>query len=374
MNDMGLFSHKRTVAQPINDPIFQIIKGWTDSTGEMPLDSGYKNSAIFSAVRLIAGDLSSNRIKCDMDKLEKLLNDKPNDVNNGYDLKRSLFTNLLLYGNSYALIERSPLNHSVTGFRFIPYGLIIIGYNTDTQIPSYYWADTSDNKGRQIKNEDILHFKLSPIDGVKGVSPLEALKQQRNAMKQSDDMRTNYFNTNYGKYQIRLNAGAVDPKAKENIRNEFEATNGGDNSGRPIVTDQTMDVNQFTTTADTGIVKLISDVQGASKKDIATVYGIPVDWLGIESEHNNADQSKTYYIEHALSSYMDAITSELNFKLGQHFEYDLSRLLNTNVQAQSSMAIEQYDAGIITANEARKMMNLPPLDGGDVRKENHENN
>ncbi len=87
---------------------------------------------------------------------------------------------------------------------------------------------------------------------------------------------------------------------------------------------------------DAGIVKLISDVQNASKKDIATVYGIPVDWLGIESEHSNAEQAKSFYVEHALSNYMAAITSELEFKLGQHFEYDLSRLLNTNVQAQST--------------------------------------
>lgn len=364
---MSIFKRKKAI-EPINDPIFEVISSWADNTGETPLDSGYKNSAIFSAVSLIAGDLASNRIKSDSSKLEKILNDDPNEFTNGHDLKQSLFTNLLLYGNSFCYVDRSSLNNAVIGFEFIPYGNVRVEYDTDDQEPRYYWADSSKRKG-QIKNADILHFKLFPVRGVQGVSPLQALHQQRNAMKQSDNMRNNYFDTGYAKWHLTLNSGAIDPEAKENIRNEFEKANSGSNAGRTLVTDQTMSVDPLNSNTDAGIVKLISDVQNASKKDIATVYGIPVDWLGIESEHSNAEQAKSFYVEHALSNYMAAITSELEFKLGQRFEYDLSRLLNTNVQAQSTMAMEQYNAGIITINEARKMMNLEPLENGDERKD-----
>lgn len=364
---VSIFKRKKAI-ETINDPIFEVISSWADNTGEVPLDSGYRNSAIFSAVSLIAGDLASNRIKSDSSKLEKILNDDPNDFTNGHDLKQSLFTNLLLYGNSFCYVDRSSLNNAVIGFEFIPYGNVRIEYDTDDQDPRYYWADSSKRKGR-IKNADILHFKLFPVRGVQGVSPLQALHQQRNAMNQADSMRNNYFNMGYSKWHLTLNAGAVDQEAKDSVRNAFESSVTGDNAGRTIVTDQTISVDPLNSNTDTNIVKLITDVQNASKKDIATVYGIPVDWLGIESEHSNAEQAKSFYVEHALSNYMAAITSELEFKLGQHFEYDLSRLLNTNVQAQSNMAMEQYNAGIITINEARKMMNLEPLENGDERKD-----
>lgn len=357
---MGIFNKKQT---KINDPLFEIIKSYSDTTGEMPLTNGFKNSAVFAAVNIIAGDLSTNRIAADSDFYETLINDKPNANTSGYDLKQTLFTNLLLYGNAYALINRSKANNSVQGIQFIPYGNIRIEVDLDTQQPTYTWL--RDTGEQRLNADEVLHFKLSPIDGVIGVSPLAALVNQRQSMNAANDIQQNYFDNATGNMLLTLNAGAVDGKAKEHMRQEFENANSGDNAGRVIVVDQTATISQMPNTSDQNIVKLIDSVNTASKKDIASVYGIPVDWLGIESQHNNNDQSKTFYIEHALSKYMDAITAELNLKLGSTFKYDLSKLLNTNIQVQSEMAIAQLQSGLITQNEARQMLNLPPVESGN---------
>lgn len=211
----------------------------------------------------------------------------------------------------------------------------------------------------------MLHFKLSPLNGLVGVSPLRSLLSQRQNMDLAAQTERNYFNTPLQKYVITLQAGAVDPEGKEHISEVFdESLRNGARSN--LVMDQTMNLTELNHQSDKNLVQLLDSINTASKKDIATVYGIPTDWLGVESQHNNNDQAKGFYIEHTLASYMAAITSELNQKLGATFKYDLSRLLNTNVQAQSEMTLNQLNSGLITVNEARKMLNLPPVDGGNT--------
>lgn len=133
---MGIFNHKKDVTTT-GDPFFEAIRSYSDTTGDMPLSSGYKNSAINAAVKIIAGDLSSNRITSDSKFYETLLNDKPNSNGNGFDLKQALFTNLLLYGNSYALIKRAPANNTVQAIQFVPYGEMRVDVDTETQVINY---------------------------------------------------------------------------------------------------------------------------------------------------------------------------------------------------------------------------------------------
>lgn len=359
---MGLFS-RNNQATSVNDPFFEYIRGYSDTTGDnLPLADGFHNSAIYSAVRLISGDLASNRIISDSDYFAKLINDKPNSDGTGYDLKRSIANNLLLYGNAYTYTKRSKANNSVQELRFIPYVNMRLDVDTDAQTIKYTWL--TDTGQRQLKNDEVLHFRLSPDDGLTGVSPLRALLDQRRNMADINQSIHEYYGKPLIQYLLKLNAGAVDPEGKKHMANEFTnavARGGGASSG-VMVTDQTADVQQFPHSEDQNIIKLFDSITTASKKDIASVYGIPVDWLGVESEHNNNDQSKQFYIEHGLVNYMDAITYELAFKLGTGFKYDLSRLLNTDITTQSQMAIDQLNAGIITKDEARKMLNLPALD------------
>ena len=73
-----------------------------------------RNSDVFAAIDIIANDIASNRILVPKSSvLETRLNDKPNNNMSGRDFKFALAAQMLLSGNSFALITDS-------GFQFVP--------------------------------------------------------------------------------------------------------------------------------------------------------------------------------------------------------------------------------------------------------------
>jgi hypothetical protein len=47
-------------------------------------------------------------------------------------------------------------------------------------------------------------------------------------------------------------------------------------------------------------------------------------------------------------------------------EFDFAGLERPTPEDEIKLLIEQVKAGLLTVNEARKIRNLPPIDGGDV--------
>ncbi|WP_195701189.1 phage portal protein [Companilactobacillus futsaii] len=349
-----------------------VVSMQTDDSNVYYGAKAINNSDVFSAIRILASDVASSPIQllrgdtvAVRDKYYNLLNNRPNDVTDGFHLKFALMANLLLNGNSYAEID-DP--NDPKELKFIKNSSMTVKQDEDTGTLIYEISD-SRNHTRRVKPDHILHFKYFSQDGVTGVSPLMSLRDELNIQKSGNKMLAGFYKNGINSNGIlTVEKSDLDAKAKNHIRDEFEKANAGaKNSSKTIIMDSSMTYTPLEINSD--VLKLVNSNDWSSKQ-IAKVFGLSTYQLGVEENHSSVSQTNLNYINGTLSHYFNVFTSELNFKILSHadrqsFRFNTDRLFSVDPETITQNVIKAVQGGILTINEGRKKMNLPAVDGGD---------
>lgn len=324
--------------------------GFTDVTGAL------KNSDVYSAVNIIATTIAQTPIESDTPLLTKMLNDKPNDLVNGFAFWSAVVSSLLIHGNAFAEILS---NHQL---KFIPNNHMTMLVDDDTQQVAYNYTAT-DGTERQIVPESVLHFKiLTNGDGVTGISPLYALTPELAMQKYGTELLSQLFNSPV-RGIITVDRAGLNDEAKQKIRDDFLKLS---QSSGVLVTDNDMNFSPFE--IDPALIKAINTNNYATNK-IASVFGLPATMLGVEAEHSSVSQSLRGLYLNGLQPYFNAILSELTFKLGAHeFRFDTSNILPDDYTAQVDNATKLVQNGLMTINEARQFLNIETSTDPDTDK------
>lgn len=301
-----------------------------------------RNSDVFAAINIIANDLASNRILVPKSSvLETRLNDKPNANMSGRDFKFALAAQMLLSGNSFALITDD-------GFQFVPNSQMTVQRDDVTGQLSYTYSPNN-RTSSQIAPENILHFKNFTQDGAVGISPLYALQSEVTLQKKGNDLLKGFFDSP-SRNVLQVHKTDLSSDAKANIRNKFEQANSSALS--TIILDDSMSLQGLT--VDEGLLKAINSNEFSTQK-IASCFGLPQSMLNVEEVHSSAQQVSAQYYQSSIYKYMDCFTSELAFKLGKQVSYDDSRL-RINRQQNIENVIELTKAGVYTPDEAKQKL------------------
>jgi len=110
-----------------------------------------------------------------------------------------------------------------------------------------------------------------------------------------------------------------------------------------------------------------------SDESICAAFGIPAYMVGVKDppNYNNAELLDLQYYKQCLQSLIEHIELILTEGLGldsagYRAEFDLTGLFRMDSQTQITTLAQAVDKGIMTHNEARELLNLPPVPGGDV--------
>lgn len=315
--------------------------------------SALKNSDVLAGVNVIAGTIAGSKILCDSPILSTMLNNTPSEHCNSFSFWYSLIANLILNGNSFA--EILP-NHNLN---LLLNSQMTVKYDEDTGLVKYIYR--SDNGTcRQIAPESILHFKILTTNGVSGVSPLYGLQDALQLQKNGDKLLNGFFN-NPSTGVLKVHKTDLSSDAKNSIREKFEEANR--HSLGTIILDDSMDYSSIE--IDTGLLKMVNSSNWAADKIAACLF-IPSELLGVENAHSSIEQSLRIMFLQGLSVYLNAITSELTFKLKDHkFEFDTNSIMPASQNEVYSSVFDGVKNGVLTINEARKQLNLPEIANGD---------
>ncbi|MCT3035327.1 phage portal protein, partial [Pediococcus parvulus] len=266
-----------------------------------------RNNDVMSAIRVIASDIASNPIQGTNDKTVKLLNENPNPQMNGFNFKFALACNLLLNGNSFAEIIRDN-NGRPTQLNLIKNSEMTVKQDDQSGIVTYNYKQNRFNS-RQITPVNILHFKYFTQDGIAGVSPLYALKDQIQEQKSGNKLLRSFFGNGInGTSVLKLHKTDLSEDAKANIKNKFEKANAGNASA--VVIDDSMDLSNLEINSD--LLSMVNSNSDWSSRQIAEAFNIPVERLATENSHSSNEQSNVLYLQNSLSNYFAVFTSEIN--------------------------------------------------------------
>lgn len=356
-------------SEPFLDAVISMTS--TDNTTYTDIKA-LKNSDVFTAVKIIASDIASSPIELIEDKmvltshdLDYLLNVRPNEEVDGWHFRFALAVNMLLNGNSFAEIIRE--DSKIKSLRLLKNSSVTLLQNDTNDL---VYRISEETQKRDLSSKDILHFRYFSQDGVVGISPLYSLKDELDIQDAGNKTLFNFFKRGINSNGVlKVNKADLDVEAKQSIRKKFEEANGsdnGDNAIRTIVLDETMDYK--TLEINTEVLKLVNSTDWNTKQ-IAKVFGIPTDRLGVENQHSSTIQSNLMYLQNTLGHYLTVFTSELRKKLlrnkKQSFRFNTERLLETDPVNRLETTIKAVQGSLLTVNEGRQRLGLPQVEGGD---------
>lgn len=306
-----------------------------------------RNPDVYSAVSTISNTIASSPFISNTTLISKMLNNPDIDnIRSGFNFWSSVMTNLLINGNSFALIENG--GHSL---KSVKNNQMTVSYDTNTgQVHYRYQADPS-TSAQNVPISQVLHFKILSLDGIAGISPLYALRDSLDLQAIGTQTLKDVFQSGiHG--MLEISKTDLSDEAKTNLRQNFQKIA----SSGVGVSDDSIKFEQIS--VDEGLLKAIQ-VNNLSSEKVASVFNLPSEILGVENAHSSVSQSlKTLFLQ-GLTPYFEAIQSELNNKLqGYSISQDKSNILPASFADKAKTLISLVQNGIMMPAEARQTLNI----------------
>ena len=300
---------------------------------------------------------------------------------------QGLYSYLLISGNNYMLSvggDNTPPTELYnlrpdriqirTGQRAMPQSY---DYMIGGQIVESYEVDQATG------NSKIKHIKMfNPLDDYYGMSPIQA-----SSVDIDQHNLANKHNVNLLQNGARP-SGAVIFKPKDetggsvqlsdNQRSQLQSDinsrfSGTGNAGRPMLLEGDFDWKEMgLSPKDMDFIQL----KNMSAKDIALVYGVPSQLIGIPDAqtYSNFAEAKLALYNETIIPLLDKIQGDLNEWLVPQFN-DEALELRYDIDSIPAMAEQRRRVfesvtsgvkdGILTRNEAREQLGYEPIDGAD---------
>ena len=310
---------------------------------------------VYRAVTLISNDIARTPVEFSSPNLERIW-ERPNRFQSGFDFVRQLTQQALLYGNSFALINRKK-NGEI--YELVPLPIGSVSLDVTSAVPQYITTDYG-----RLDGENILHIKASLLEGIWANSPINICKtaiiigmnQENNVVKNAESG---------GLPNLAFVAQTALPvAARQAVVNDYLKNHTGKNAGKPIVLAENMKIEKLTSTS------VAADMELARKytiSDVSRIYGVPVTYLSETSGnvYGSMEWLSRMYVDSCLSHWFETWKSEFELKLGEAPLFDTDFLVKPSLAESFAALRTGVEAGIITRNEARAYLDFEEVEGGD---------
>lgn len=300
--------------------------------------------------------------------LNELLNLRPNSEMNRFDLFKSVTMLGKHQGASGIYIDRDFKNN--------PIGLYPVKILQFTIDDAGLINSTKQNKvlidfdccGVQDSclSKDMIILKDNSLDGINSKSTKKYIKQTIDTNLKAQSYQNDLFSNGLtNKAVVQLTSDIKDEKELGKTQDKFNRLYSSKN-------------RIFTVPAGFSITPLnlslvdsqFAELKISGKKDIATALGIPFSLLdnGFLTEDENIS-----YLTNTTNPIVTQLEQELDYKLlgndrknGYKIRFNINSMLRTSPEKQKNILIDYVKNGIYTINQAKDILGVPRIEGGDT--------
>lgn len=315
------------------------------------------------------------RVRDRTSQVAQVLCTRPNADMTTYDLITSLVGNFALYNRAYWYI--APNRAGEMEIHPFPSDWVTPVYETLFKVKEYKIKPPEAKEPILASSEQIVAFEGWNPAGGSGASPVETLRLILEEQYHSRAHRVQIWKRNgrVGSYLTRpAGAPGWDNNARKRFYEMFEAfvgDKGARAGGTPILEDG-MELKRVGFNS--------SDEQWAdsvkiSLETVAQVYQVNPTMVGVldSANYSNVREFNRSLYTNTLGPLLRMIESRLNaFVLpmlgaeeGQYVEFNVEEKLRGSFEEQATVTSQAVGAPWMTRNEARRMRNLPAVEGGD---------
>lgn len=331
-------------------------------------------SAVYRAVQLISDSIAMLPINVSLYKdgykevdtsniLNYILNIKPNRLMSRYTLIKLLIQDVILNGNGYAIIHRDEKGNCIE-LEYCKATDVQINYNEVTK-ELYYNVNY---KLEKIEDCNMIHLVKHSTDGINGISVLANAINTLQLSKDIDNQSANFFKSGCALNGIIKVNTTLTEQQKQQIKSSW---NSAQNGGGLAVLQGNMDYQQISVNA--ADAQLLES-RNYQISDIARFFGLSPVLLGdlSKSSYSTLEQTQLQFLSQTLQPYITMLEQEFTRKIfrpsqsGKFFvDWNEKELLRTDKQSVANYYVTLLQNGLMTANEIRKEMGYPEIEGGN---------
>lgn len=343
--------------------------------------------ALRAVVSFLADNVASLPLKCyvrnadggrtrDRTSALALLIDHPNEWTTTHELIRNTVSEYLLYDDTVWLTLPAD---SPSGWQVVPIPNAWIKAKTRDGLTVEY-IDVQSKYGaiEKIKPDDFIRFcGWSPDGSAYASCRIDALKEILAEQISAWAFRNGIWK-NQGRVQQWISRPADTPwgdgardRFAESWKNKFSGNDGTDTGGTPLLEDG---MRLETATFNAKEAQWVEATK-LSREDVAAVFHVNpgMIWSGEGQSYASVKENARALYADTLAPLLDMIAERINAflvpRLGldstHYCEFDLDAKLQGSFEERASVMQSSVGAPWLTRNEARAMLNLPAIDGGD---------
>ena len=293
-------------------------------------------------------------------ELSRKIDIEPNRYMNRYAFVHWIVKTMILGGDGNAVVyprtyrgylqDLIPVSPSAVSFRADGWGYrIVIG-------------------GVEYDPGNLLHFALNPdeICPWKGAGYRVALRDVAKSLRQAEATKAGFMESKW-KPSIIVKVDALtdefsSPDGRKRLLDDYVSTN---TAGEPwLIPAESFSVEQVKplSLADLALPEIVQ----LDKRTAASIVGVPPFVLGVgefnRDAWNNFISTKVMTIAQIIQQ---ELTRKLLYKPEWYFRLNPRSLYSYDLKDLASIADDQYVRGIMTGNEVRDWLSMPPKDGLD---------
>lgn len=347
---------------------------------EVKFDAVLSNHADFSCRTLIASDIGKLRIKLVLKQGEiwqETTNPayspvlrKPNHFQTRQQFMECWVFSKLQRGNTYVLKQRDGRGVVIRLYVLDP-NLVTPLIAEDGSVFYQLSADplASIEESIVVPAREIIHDRFNCFfHPLVGLSPIYAGGLAAMHGLAIQNMSASFFQNGAQPGGILTAPGAISDETAARLKATWEANYGGKNRGRVAVVGDNLKYEAMTAKAVDS--QLLEQLKWTAEV-VCSTYHVPPYKAGVGAAptYNNIQALNVEYYSQCLQALIEAIEACLDEGLGMDgvtmgTELDLDGLLRMDSVTQ--MEVLDKGKSIMTPDEQRKKLDLPPVDGGDV--------
>jgi HK97 family phage portal protein len=299
---------------------------------------------------------------------------RPNWYTTRYRLIEQTVQDMAIFGHAFWIKARRRRGSQLEGLFAVPPSRMAIAGDL---YPTAYRYSNEANKAVDLAPGDVVHFRhYDPIDGLRGVSPLEALKGIVAESRAAANTRLAFWKNGAklgGVIQRPKEAGKWSVEARDRFRRQFdERYTGTGNAGRFPVLEEGM---TFEPVVSTMVDAEAVSTWKLSREEVARAYHIPLPMVGIldHATFSNIKEQHRHLYQDCLGPWLEMLSQELELQFLPEFAGTESRYLEFNIAAKLAGSFEEQASAlqtlvgrpVMSVNEGRARLNLSSKDGED---------
>lgn len=307
--------------------------------------------------------------------LDQLLELQPNGYQNASLFWQTLYQHAAHTGNGYAEIGRDPSTfrpvalHNLRPERVLPFRF---DREDGRGLRQYYLIDRT----RVLLSTDVLHIARFSWDGMAGLDPVQLHEGTLRRAGLLEAYVTRYLERgSVIRGSIELPTGMDDDKVDEIVDRLRRYFSGVDAERDVIVLSDGAKLNNAGLSPEQG--QLVQQ-NALTTKQVSQITGVDPYFLFERSEtkYASVEQAGQDVVRFTFLPWIEVSEDELTVKLltpaertaGLRVYLDPDRLLRGDTKAQTDIVLAMVKGGVITANEGRRRLGLPPLNDPDADK------